>query len=59
MYMNRVIVGRGRYSTSKAKDGVDYVWSCGCYEKGLKRNSIDYLDDNGKIITKRLNEVKE
>ncbi len=53
--MNRVVVGRGRNSTSKAKDGVDYAYSCGCYEKRITRDSIDYLDDKGKIITKKLN----
>lgn len=52
--MNRVVVGRGRNSSSKAKDGVDYVFSCGCYEERLERDSIDYLDDNGNIITKKL-----
>ena len=29
--------------------GIDFVYSCGCYEKTITRPTIDYLDDKGKI----------
>ncbi len=51
--MKQVIVGRGKNSTAGTKDGIDFVHSCGCFEKRLKRPTIDYLID-GKIKTVHL-----
>ena len=46
--MKKVIVGRN-------KDSINYVFSCGCYEKKLQRDTIDYLNNEGEIVTSSIN----
>ena len=54
--VRKIVVGRGKKITGR-KDGIDYVYTCGCYDKDVTRPTIDYLKD-GKIITEKTTHQK-